>query len=195
MFYSFNEELKADFRNDDVLLYNKDCLEVLEKLPNNSIDLVVTDCPYRVISGGNSSKNSNKLCSGVLNKNNKYVRQGKLFQYNDIKFSEWLPLVYDKLKDNTHCYIFINGRNLAELQTEAEKVGFKYQQLLVWDKGNAVANRYYMNAIEFVLMLRKGNAKDIVNRRNKKHIKNTKYFRQQKSSNWKTSFFNEHTCN
>lgn len=164
MFYSFNEEVKADFRKEDVILYNKDCLEVLKEIPNNSIDLVVTDCPYRVISGGNSSKNSRKLCSGVLNKNNEDVRKGKLFKYNDIKFSQWLPLVYDKLKENTHCYIFINGRNLAELQIEAEKVGFKYQQLLVWDKGNAVANRYYMNATEYILMLRKGNAKDINNR-------------------------------
>lgn len=164
MFYSFNEDVKADFRKEDVILYNDDCMEVLKKLPNNSIDLVVTDCPYRVISGGNSSKNSRKLCSGVLNKNNEDVRKGKLFKYNDIKFSQWLPLVYDKLKENTHCYIFINGRNLAELQTEAEKAGFKYQQLLVWDKGNAVANRYYMNATEYILMLRKGNAKDINNR-------------------------------
>lgn len=56
MFYSLDEELKADFRKENVMLYNKDCLEVLEKLPNNSIDLVVTDCPYRVISGGNGSK-------------------------------------------------------------------------------------------------------------------------------------------
>ena len=30
-------------------------------------------------------------------------------------------------------YLLI-GRNLAELQTEAEKVGFKYQQIIVWDK-------------------------------------------------------------
>lgn len=172
MFYSFNEELQADFRKNDVVLYNNDCLEVLKKIPNNSIDLVVTDCPYRVISGGGSSRNSKKLCGGVLNKNNEDVRKGKLFKYNDIKFSQWLPIIYNKLKDNTHCYIFINSRNLAELQKEAEKVGFKYQQLLVWDKGNAVANKYYMNATEYILMLRKGNAKDINNRRNKKYIKN-----------------------
>ena len=108
MFNSFDEELKADYRKEHVMLYNRDCLEVLEKLPNNSIDLVVTDCPYRVTAGGNVSKNSKKICSGILNKNNEDVRKGKLFKYNNIKFSEWLPLVYDKLKDGTHCYIFVN---------------------------------------------------------------------------------------
>lgn len=163
MFNSFDEQLKADFRKENVMLYNRDCLEVLEKLPNNSIDLVLTDCPYRVISGGSVSKNTKKPCSGILSHSSELARKGKLFEHNDIKFNEWLPLIYDKLKDNTHCYIFINGRNLCELQTEAEKVGFKYQQLLVWDKGNATPNHYYMNAVEYCLMLRKGNARDINN--------------------------------
>ena len=35
---------------------------------------------------------------------------------------DYIKIAQDKLKDNSHCYIFINGRNLAELQTEAEKV-------------------------------------------------------------------------
>lgn len=178
MFNSFDEQLKADYTKENVILFNKDCMEVLEQLSNNSIDLVVTDCPYRIASGGTVSKNSKKICGGILSNNNELAKQGKLFKYNDIKFSEWLPLIYDKLKDNTHCYIFINGRNLAELQREAEKVGFKYQQLIVWDKGNATPTHYYMNAVEFVLMLRKGNAKDISNMRNKKYITNPKYSRE-----------------
>jgi DNA modification methylase len=53
----------------------------------------------------------------------------------------------------------INGRNLKELQQEAENVGFQFQNILVWNKGNATPNRYYLNACEFILMLRKGNAK------------------------------------
>ena len=57
----------------------------------------------------------------------------------------------------------INGRNLAELQTKAEKVGFIFQQLLVWDKGNATPNKWYLQACEFILMLRKGGAKNINN--------------------------------
>lgn len=92
-----------------------------------------------------------------------YARQGKLFKHNEIKFSEWLPLVYDMLKEWCHAYIMINWRNLKELQEEAEKVWFQYQQLLVRDKGNATPNRYYLNACEFILMLRKGKARSINN--------------------------------
>lgn len=167
-------------------LYNQDCLIGMKELPPESIDLVVTDCPYRIVGGG-CSKDTNP--SGILNKEREYikgadgktylkgtkhqslggvfddavadVRAGKLFKYNDIDFSEWLPEVYRVLKDRTHCYIMVNGRNLAQLQIEAEKVGFIYQQTLVWRKDNVVMNKYYMNQLEFILMLRKGSAKNV----------------------------------
>ena len=90
-----------------------------------------------------------------------YAKQGKLFKHNDIQFSQWLPLVYRVLKNGCHAYIMINWRNLKELQVEAEKVWFEYQQLLVRDKGNATPNRYYLNSCEFILMLRKWSARNI----------------------------------
>lgn len=102
---------------------------------------------------------------GILNDNESvtYARQGKLFKYNDIKFNEWLPLIYKKLKKDSHCYIYISPRNLKELQVEAEKVGFKYQNLIVWNKGNCTPNKYYLNSYECILFLRKGKAKNINN--------------------------------
>ena len=50
----------------------------------------------------------------------------------------------------------INGRNLKELQIEAEKVGFKFCNLLVWVKNNQTPHKFYMSRTEFILMLRKG---------------------------------------
>ena len=93
-----------------------------------------------------------------------YIKKGKLFKHNDIKFEEWLPEIYRILKQDTHCYIMINPRNLAELQTKAEKVGFKFQNILIWEKNNSTPNRYYLNSYEMILMLRKGKAKTINNR-------------------------------
>lgn len=61
-------------------------------------------------------------------------------------------------------YLYKSVAILLNFKQKQKKYGFKYQQLLVWDKGNAVANRYYMNSTEYILMLRKGNAKDINNR-------------------------------
>ena len=179
--------MKVDLRNED-------CLEVLKDIPDKSVDLVVTDCPYHIVSGGCSNgaygnhkepggiferhkvvgktKQGYQLegtkhisLFGILNDNNAttYAKQGKLFKHNDIKFSEWLPEIYRILKDDTHCYIMINARNLKELQQDAENVGFKFQQIIVWKKNNATPNKYYLNNAEFILMLRKGKAKNINN--------------------------------
>jgi site-specific DNA-methyltransferase (adenine-specific) len=167
------------------MLYNDDCMNVLKGFKDESIDLVVTDCPYHIVSGGCTKYMKDGLIKepgGVFNKRmpygtkhenlggifdeldaTRYTKQGKLFKHNDIKFSEWLPEVYRVLKKGTHCYIMINARNLKELQIEAERVGFNFQQLLVWVKNNACPNKYYLNNAEFILMLSKKPARNINN--------------------------------
>ena len=137
-------------------LLQGDCLELMKCIPDESVDLVVTDCPYHIVSGGCTNKGKG---NGIFQKEN--ASDGKLFSHNEIEFSEWLPDVFRVLKQNSHCYIMINGRNVKQLQQEAESVGFVFQNLLVWDKGNVTPNRYYMNACEFVLMLKKGKARTI----------------------------------
>lgn len=170
-------------------LYNDDCLSVLAGLPDESVDLVVTDCPYHIVTGGctndavkigryietSRKREAHGGCyvgdsqhvnlGGIFNEFDAacYTKQGKLFKHNEIKFSEWLPELFRVLKPNTHCYIMINPRNLKDLQTDAEAAGFVFQNLIVWDKGNATPNKYYMNAYELILMLRKGRAKNINN--------------------------------
>lgn len=144
-----------------------DCIDIFKKIDDNSIDLVVTDCPYKIVQGGCSNIPRKDEPSGIFDRRNtftqKNAKNGKLFNFNDINFSEWLPDIYRVLKNNTHCYIMINGRNLKELQICAEKVGFKFQNLLVWKKNNITPNRYYLNNCEFILMLRKGKARNINN--------------------------------
>ena len=150
---------------------NKDCLEVMRDIPDNSIDCAVIDPPYKIVAGG-CRKVPDKECSGIFNKrrDNKRtdwvdeVRSGKMFKHNEIKFSDWLPELFRVLKDKSHCYLMINSRNLKDLQVEAEKAGFKFQNLLIWDKGNVTPNRYYMQGFECILMLRKGGAKTINDR-------------------------------
>ena len=143
------------------MLINRDCLEYLKDMDSNSVDLFCSDVPYKIVSGGVSK--DPKAPTGMLSNTNSVVRSGKLFKHNDIDFNEWLPDIFRVLKDKSHCYIMINSRNLAKLQIESEKVGFIFQNLLVWDKGNATPNKYYMQSAEFILMLRKGGAKNINN--------------------------------
>lgn len=165
------------------VIYNQDCIEGLKRLPEECVDLVVTDCPYKIIAGGVTIEPRKDEVSGIFQKriisdgtncSNKWlkkdadeipcaVRAGKMFSHNDVSFAEWLPEVFRVLKSSCHCYIMINGRNLKELQTEAEKVGFRFVNLLAWKKNNLTPNRYYMQQLEFILLLRKGKARSINN--------------------------------
>lgn len=57
----------------NIQLHNKDCLDVLKDTPSNSIDLFVTDCPYRIVSGGASVKYNNQP-KGILNRQEKRTK-------------------------------------------------------------------------------------------------------------------------
>lgn len=136
-----------------IRIENRDFLS--NDIPDSSIDLVITDPPYKIGGGGCTT-----IKGGIFDTRiNQHVGAGKMFSHNEITFSDWIPEAYRVLKDGTHAYIMCNGRNIANLQAEAEKAGFTFQNLLVWNKGNVTPNRYYMQKCEFILMLRKGKAR------------------------------------
>lgn len=131
------------------ILHCGDCLTILNQMPAASIDLVVTDPPYKVITGGPTSGNRPK---GILAANNQFFAD-----YPDL--ATWLHAVYRVLKDGTHCYVFTNTLNLTDMLVTAQAVGFKLHNLLVWEKNNCTPSQWYMKNCEYVLFLRKGRAK------------------------------------
>lgn len=162
-----------------IQLINGDCLKEMKKIKDNSIDLIVSDVPYKIKTGGspinfdsnqpsgifNKIKTNmiekNELKSKWINKKNPNAHNGKLFNHNEIKFSDFLPDLYRVLKNGSHCYLMVNNSNLNDLINEAKKVKFIEQNILVWKKNNATPNKYYMKNCEFIIMLRKGKAKNI----------------------------------
>lgn len=137
-------------------IYNDDCKNIFPLIKNNSIDLIVTDPPYKCISGG--KPHLKEQPSGILSKND-----GKIFAENDIEPEEWFPEIYRVLKDGSHCYVMTNVLNLEHYLTLAKQTGFKLHNLLIWEKNNCTPNRWYMKNCEYVLFLRKGRAKRINN--------------------------------
>lgn len=130
----------------------------MKDITDNSIDLIVTDPPYKTITGGNSNSEKYKRPKGILGGNR------KLFKYqNNIKISEWMPELFRILKNETHAYIFTNSLNLIEMLNTAIEVGFQLHNLLVWEKNNCTPSQFYMKNCEYILFLRKGNAKWINN--------------------------------
>lgn len=40
----------------NITLYHGDCLEIMKNIPDNSIDLIITDPPYRMTKRGKSCR-------------------------------------------------------------------------------------------------------------------------------------------
>ena len=137
-------------------IYNKDCLDVLKNMPDNSIDLIVTDPPYLTTSRGNSG-NSGGMLQKDINK------KGKVFTYNNINCKEYAPEFYRLLKDGSHCYVMTNHINLIDMLNTFTDVGFHFIKSLIWNKGNKIMGQYYMSQYEYILFFRKGKGKKINN--------------------------------
>jgi site-specific DNA-methyltransferase (adenine-specific) len=138
-------------------IYQRDCIEGMRLLPDNSIDLAVTDPPYKLTSGG---------CRGglniVFNQTSKDEKEsGKFFEIP--RFNDWMPEVFRVLKDGSHFYCMSNDKNLTQIIEAAENAGFKQLNILVWDKGMHTPLGYYMKNVEFIVLFRKGRAKKINN--------------------------------
>lgn len=138
------------------ILYHGDALALMRAMPSESVDMIWTDPPYDVISGGNASAIARGEWGGHLRPND-----GKIFKHNDIKPSEYMPEFYRVLKPGTHCYVMINNKNLRALLNAANDAGFGFHNLLDWQKNNANANRWYMKTKEPVLFFHKKPAKTI----------------------------------
>ena len=140
--------------NENIELFNGDCLDLLARMEEGCIDLLVTDPPYKTISGGDSGNRP----KGMLSGNRKLCKH-----QSDIEIHDWMPLVFKVLKEESHAYIFTNSLNLKEMLDESEKAGFQLHNILVWEKNNCTPSQFYMKNCEYVLFLRKGKAKWINN--------------------------------
>lgn len=94
-----------------------DCLELMKDIPDNSVDLIITDPPYKVTSRG-SAGNSGGMMQKDINK------KGKVFKYNDIDCIEYALEFYRILKDGSHCYVMTNHVNLIHMLNTFTECGF-----------------------------------------------------------------------
>lgn len=138
-------------------LWNSDALKVLTTLPDRSIDLVITDPPYRTISGGSGPTPAmHRRPAGMLSKND-----GHIFEYNDVSFSDYLPELYRVMASPAHMYLMVNFLNLEEALAATRNAGFAIHNLLLWQKNTGTPNRWYMKNVEYVIFARKGPARAI----------------------------------
>lgn len=127
-------------------IYQIDVLEGLKLVSDESIDLVVTDPPY------------------LMNyRSNRRVKQEKFDYIKNDKdshelISEFIELVYKKMKNDTAIYMFCSWHHIDFFKQEFEK-HFKLKNVIVWNKNNHGSGDLkgaYAPKHEFVLYGHKG---------------------------------------
>lgn len=132
-------------------LLQGDCLELMKKIPNESIDLIVTDPPYTMTKKG-------KSCRPNWMPNN---MGDNVFHGNLPDSSKWIKECYRVLKSKTHFYTFCNTNDISNYLDTAKNAGFKLHNILVMKKDTGMPNRWYLKNTELILFFRKGKAKPI----------------------------------
>jgi site-specific DNA-methyltransferase (adenine-specific) len=140
---------------ENYTLYLGDCLEIMKEL--EQVDAVITDPPYKLSSGGNTGVGLNRNFTALPD----YDNGGELFKTPE--FSEWMTAVYNCLNPDADFYTMTNDKNMEEMLSEARKASFGLHNIITWDKGTKITNRWYMKQTEFILYFWKGKAKTINN--------------------------------
>lgn len=129
-------------------IYHGDCLELMPQITDVSVDLIVTDPPYKMTKQGKSCR-PNYMKSGMGE---------NLFDGDLPNTKDWMKLCFDKLKLNSHFYVFTNLNSLHEYLDVAKECGFKLHNIISMIKDTKMPNRWYLKYTEFVLFFRKGKA-------------------------------------
>jgi len=124
-------------------LINGDCLEVMKNLPDESVDLILTDPPY-----GMEFKSSHRK-----------IKYDKIKNDNNLDWlDDFSKLCFIKTKNNTAHYIFCSFHNIDKFKQAFEK-NFTIKNILVWEKNNTSMGDLsadFAPKVEFIIFLQKG---------------------------------------
>lgn len=134
--------------NELNMIYNKDCIEGMELIKDNSIDLIVTDPPYLISYKTNYRKNKNhEFCEEILNDDNEKL------------IKDYINNCYRILKDNTAMYMFCSSKTIDFFKQMTESAGFSIKNIIIWVKNNHTAGDLkgqYGQKYEMIILANKG---------------------------------------
>ncbi len=152
------DSLKTDFinekpyyhdRSSEIALFNLDTFSLLPEIPEQTVDLVFTDPPYFLSSGGITCK-SGKMVS--VNKGSwdtlKSIEDLHAFNIRWIKDCQRI------LKPNGSIWICGTSHNIFSVGLALQELGFKILNDIIWEKAAPPPNlscRYFTHAAEHII--------------------------------------------
>jgi site-specific DNA-methyltransferase (adenine-specific) len=141
-----------------IRIYQGDCLEILEKIPESSVDLVFADPPY-FLSNGGITCHAGKMVS--VNKGDwdklpgpdlgpVRARFDKVHEFN----RAWLAAAQRVLKPNGGIWVSGTSHVIHSVGFAMQQLGFKLLNDISWVKPNPPPNlscRYFTHATETII--------------------------------------------
>ena len=132
--------ISESFLNNRVLLHCGDCLDVLARLPECSIDSCCTDPPYHLISVykrfANEARTEATVGNGAYGRHARGF-MGKVWDGGDIAFDpETWRAVYRVLKPGAHLIAMGGTRTFHRLACAIEDAGFEIRDTIMWLYGS-----------------------------------------------------------
>ena len=137
----------------DCTLICGDMRDVLPDLDPKA-DLVLTDPPYRLTSGGKKTGQMGGIFDAA-----RYDNSGDLFPM--VEWSVMGPLFWAALGDRGDAVVMTSDREMQNARGAMEAAGFGFHRVLVWDKDTVTPNRWFMPNCEFAIYGYKGKAQRI----------------------------------
>lgn len=177
--------------NESIKLYNDDCLNILPTIPDNSIDCIITDPPYKISVEGNkivrNIKHYKWKCRNDISFDfGEWDRQWDTDEEYFIWVEKWFKQLARILKEKSWIYIFFDKLKIGFFDLYlAKKYGIKSRNIYTWVKTNPVPSFRkvnYNSGTEFIWVGSKGDCK-LKNFKQQKYMSN--YFISSNSSNYK----------
>ena len=157
--------------NGNFVLYHGDCLDILNQLPDNSVDMIFADPPYNLSNGG-FSVHAGRMVSvdkGLWDISNGFE--------NDYAFHyRWLEACKKVLKPNGTLWVSGTYHSIYQCGHALQSLGYHILNDISWLKPNASPNlscRFFTASHETIIWARK-----------EKKAKHTFNYDLMKNGNW-----------
>lgn len=127
-------------------IYNDDCMKVLQSLPDNCVDFVLTDPPY-LFESSRSGRNSLAQRAKAMTNSIDFISHD--FDYNEC-FEQFL-----RICKIPNMIIFCSNKQIGRTMTFFENKGL-VATLLIWQKSNPIpaCNNKHISECEFAVYVR-----------------------------------------
>lgn len=132
-----------------------DCIEMMNRLPERSVDLVFADPPYNLQLGGDLLRPNNSRVDGV---DDDWDRFDDFATYDSFT-RDWLKAARRILKDDGALWVIGSYHNIFRVGSILQDLGFWIMNDVIWRKTNPMPNfrgRRFTNAHETLIWCTKG---------------------------------------